>query len=55
VPTLQGAANFGLDTTFDLVAPIKARAYDALQAVLKSRPRALTSGPRLMSKGDERC
>jgi hypothetical protein len=55
VPTLQGAANFGLDTTFDLVNPIKARAYDALQAVLRSKPRALTSGPQLMRRGDERC
>jgi len=37
------STNFGLDTNFDLVAPIKARACDALQAVLKSRPRVLTS------------
>jgi hypothetical protein len=45
----------GLDANFDLVAPIKARACDALQAVLKTRPRASASGPRLMSKGVERC
>lgn len=49
------STNFGLDTNFDLVAPIKARACDALQAVLKSRPRVLTSQPRLMRKGVERC
>ena len=55
MPTLQGSANFGLDTTFDLVNPIKARAYDALQAVLRSKPRALTSVPQLMRRGDERC
>jgi hypothetical protein len=55
VLTRQGSANFGLDANFDLVAPIKARACDALQAVLNSRPRALTSGPRLMRKGVERC
>ena len=45
----------GLDANFDLVAPIKARACGALRAVLKSKPRALTSGPRLMPKGVERC
>jgi hypothetical protein len=49
------STNFGLDTNFDLVTPIKTRACDALQAVLKSRPRALTVGPRLMRKGVERC
>jgi hypothetical protein len=55
VPTRQDSAYFGLDANFDLVAPIKARARDALQAVLNSRSRVLTSGPRLMRKGVERC
>jgi hypothetical protein len=55
VPTLQGSANFGLDTNFDPVTPLKARACDALQAVLRNKPRALTSGPQLMPRGDERC
>jgi hypothetical protein len=55
VPTRQGSANSGLEANFDVFAPIKARACDALQAVLKSRPRTLTSGPRLMRKGVERC
>ncbi len=53
--TRQSSVNFGLDTNFDLVTPIKERACDALHAVLKSKPRALTSGPRLMPKGVERC
>jgi hypothetical protein len=49
------STNFGLDTNFDLVAPMKARACDALQAVLKSRPRRLSSNPQLMRRGAERC
>jgi len=55
VPTRLGSTNFGLDANFDLVGPIKARACNALQAVLKSRPRQLNSDPRLMRRGVERC
>ena len=39
----------------DVVAPLKARACDALQAVLKSTRRPAAAGPRLMSRGIERC
>jgi hypothetical protein len=39
----------------EVVAPIKARACDALQAVLKSKPRRVVPDPRLMPKGAERC
>jgi hypothetical protein len=42
-------------TSRDLVAPIKARACDALQAVLRSGPRQAGSHARIMSKGVERC
>ncbi len=45
----QGPANL------DVVTPIKARACDALQAVLKSKPRRVVSDPRLMPRGAERC
>lgn len=40
---------------FDLVAPIKARAYLALRSVLRSTPRQGVGGPRLMRRGAERC
>jgi hypothetical protein len=56
VPTRLASTNFGLGSAnFDLLAPIKARAYDALQAVLKSRSRPLRSDPPLMHRGVERC
>ncbi len=40
---------------FDVVAPIKARACDALQAVLRSKPRHVDADSRLMPRGAERC
>ena len=49
VPTRQSSTNF------DVVAPIKARACDALDAVLRGKPRKLGADPRLMRKGAERC
>jgi len=49
VPTRQSPTNF------DVVAPIKARACDALYAALRGKPRKLGADPRLMSKGAERC
>jgi hypothetical protein len=39
----------------DVVAPLKARASDALQAVLKGMRRPPAAGPRIMSRGVERC
>jgi hypothetical protein len=43
-------------TNLDVVAPIKARACDALQAVLRSRPpRQKVSSSRIMARGVERC
>lgn len=39
---------------FDLVAPIKARACDALYAVVRSKPRK-PDDPQIMRKGAERC
>jgi hypothetical protein len=39
----------------DVVAPIKARACGALQAVLRSTPRQAGTNPRLMPRGAERC
>jgi hypothetical protein len=41
--------------SFDVVAPIKARACDALRTVVRSKPRQLDSDPRLMCRGAERC
>ena len=54
MPTLQALigqspANLGV------VAPIKARACDALHAVLRSRPRQAGANARLMPRGAERC
>jgi hypothetical protein len=49
VPTRQSSTNF------DIVAPIKTRACDALDAVLRSKPRKSSGDPRLMRKGAERC
>ena len=42
-------------TNPDVVAPLKARACDALQAVLKSTPRRVGADSRIMRKGTERC
>lgn len=39
----------------DMVAPLKARACDALYAVMGSRRRPTAPGPRIMSRGIERC
>jgi hypothetical protein len=41
-------------TNLDVVAPIKARACDALHAVLRNRPKS-GADARLMRKGVERC
>jgi hypothetical protein len=49
VPTRQSSTNF------DLVAPIKARACDALSAVVRSRYRKPGGDPQIMRKGAERC
>jgi len=49
VPTRQSSTNF------DLVAPIKARACDALYAVVRSKPRKPDADPQIMRKGAERC
>lgn len=42
-------------THFNVVAPIKARACGALQAVLNTRRRHASTDPRLMRRGAERC
>ena len=60
MPTRQSSTNF------DLVAPIKARACDALSAVVRSKPRKPNESPneapgesvadqQIMRKGAERC
>ena len=54
VATLSDWMNQG-PTNLDVVAPIKARACNALQAVLKSKPRRVIADPRLMPRGAERC
>lgn len=41
--------------TFDVVAPMKARAFEVVHAVLRSPRRPAAARPRLMSKGAERC
>ncbi|CNH75738.1 Uncharacterised protein [Mycobacterium tuberculosis] len=46
VPTRQSSTNF------DVVAPIKARACDALSAVVRTKPR---KPAQIMRKGAERC
>lgn len=56
MPTRLGSVNFGLDSVnFDLVAPLRARAWDVLQAVLRTSSSQLRSDPRLMPRGAERC
>jgi hypothetical protein len=42
-------------TNLDVVAPIKARACDALQAVLRSRPPRQKVSSSIMARGVERC
>jgi hypothetical protein len=42
-------------TNLDVVTPIKARACDALNVVLNTTRRSTDSGPRLMTRGAERC
>ncbi len=42
-------------TNIGVVAPIKARACDALQAVLRSKPRHAGTHVRIMPRGAERC
>jgi hypothetical protein len=43
-------------TNVDIAAPLKARACDALQAVLRSkRRRVVVADQRLMRRGVERC
>ncbi|WP_197515280.1 hypothetical protein [Mycobacterium sp. 1245805.9] len=54
MPTLQHWMSQS-PTSLDVVTPIKARACDALQAVLRSRPRQTGSHARIMTKGVERC
>lgn len=41
--------------TVDVVAPLKARAFGVVHAVLRSGRRPVDLGPRLMPKGVERC
>jgi hypothetical protein len=54
VPTLQTWIS-QTPTNLDVVAPIKARACDAVQAVLRSKRRQVGSDPRIMRRGAERC
>ena len=50
VPTRQSSTNF------DLVAPMKARACDALSAVVRTKSRKPGNGAaQIMRKGAERC
>jgi len=49
VPSRQSSTNF------DLVTPIKARACDALSAVVRSKPRKPDADAQIMRKGAERC
>ncbi|HKI40596.1 MAG TPA: hypothetical protein VKA66_09450, partial [Mycobacterium sp.] len=54
VPTLQAWISQS-PANLDVVAPFKARACDALQAVLRSASRRADSNVRLMVRGAERC
>jgi hypothetical protein len=54
VSTLQTWINQS-STNLDVVSPIKARACDALNAVLRTRPRQSAADARVMRKGVERC
>jgi hypothetical protein len=42
-------------TSLDVVTPLKARACDAWQAVLRSAPRRARTNVTLMQRGIERC
>jgi hypothetical protein len=54
VTTLQSWIRQG-SAHLDVMAPIKARASDAWQAVLGSNRRSVGTGPRIMARGVERC
>ncbi|MDD4866354.1 MAG: hypothetical protein PHQ28_04275 [Mycobacterium sp.] len=54
MPTLQDWIS-QRPSHLDVVAPIKACACDALQAVLNTRRRHTFTNPRLMRRGAERC
>jgi hypothetical protein len=54
VPTLPDWINQS-STNLDVVSPIKARACDALQAMLRSKSRRPRTDSRLMRRGVERC
>ena len=54
VPTLQPRSSQS-PTNLDVIAPIKARACDALQAMLRSKSRQVRADPQLMRRGVERC
>jgi hypothetical protein len=54
VATLQGWINQS-PTNLDVVTPIKARACDALQAMLRSKSRRAGTDLRIMRRGAERC
>jgi hypothetical protein len=54
VPTLQTWIS-QTPTNLDVVAPIKARACDALLAVLRSKRRQVAADSRIMRRGAERC
>lgn len=54
VPTLQAWISQS-PSTLDVVAPLKARARDALNAVLRSKSRQASPNGRLMPRGAERC
>ncbi|WP_406813267.1 hypothetical protein [Mycobacterium sp. M23085] len=41
--------------TFDVIAPLKSRAYDVMHTVLKGTRRPAAASPRLMPRGVERC
>ncbi len=54
MPALQCRATQGF-TNRDVAVPLKARARDVFQAVLKGRPPQAGAGARLMARGAERC
>jgi hypothetical protein len=54
MPPLQAWINQS-PANLDVVAPIRARACVALQAVLKSKSRRPEADSRLMRRGVERC
>jgi hypothetical protein len=42
-------------TNLDVLTPIKARAHDALHAMLRTKPRRVRPAPTIMRRGAERC